>query len=730
MEYRQLSLYEQFTGGIASVTKSVNSLDQDFTKWSGAGSGIQVNVQDVTKQPYKFHPMIFACCNFILRNVSRLSWYLYDVNEPNKKIFDDPILDILQRPNPLLTKMSFIQAIILSILLPSGSLGKNVRGGQCFILCFDSNGESMDLLGGKIPTLMLPMNDTYITADVNKGSSLFSSINGWKFKIPSEPDSEKLFGRTELIRIVQFNPYNWLEGTCNFAPAMTAMMMDMKSDLYNDSLFTNLGIPTGVLSTEQPMSPEQRREELLHWKQNMSAGSGGAQNVALLSKNLKYQHIGLSSVDMQYEQLKNRVQEAEIAAFGENKIAVGKYEQINFATIREGRKMLWHDVNLPMIALICEALNYGWINFIDKNKRIGLDTSDIEYLQPDNKSKAETAGIFVTQCMMPPVMALQKAGISITDDDIKNAPWMQQNPLTVKAENTPKFTAPEAPVEPAKQIKNTLIVKEIHDIIKINNDEKDQFWYDYVARTLDPNEKSYIKVLRTYFQSQRNALQDNIDAWLGKQERGIKMVTITIDDLLTTDFKQVQNEKILKESKPIHKKQLLLTEQQLKNELGQLISWNVSDDEIQKSINRRSKFLKGLNTTTFKDVEKEALQLFTEAHTENWTPGQLAKELKSQFNSLYETRANQAMTIARTEIGSVTEDARYIAFVMEDIQSHQWLSALDEKVREDHQLENGNVVKVGDRFPVTGLLYPLDSTTNNPGEVINCRCVNIAVLNN
>ena len=366
--------------------------------------------------------------------------------------------------------------------------------------------------------------------------------------------------------------------------------------------------------------------------------------------------------------------------------------------------------------MICEALNYGWIKFIDKDLRVGLDTRGVDYLQPDYSKKSITAANLVEKCFLSPAMALRKAGISLSDDEIKQAPWLVLNPLELKSQFAPSFSAEKLPPEKSKSdkiIKSNIIVRE---------DEKEKWWYNYVERILNPNEGKYIKILHSFFNSQRNAFQDKVDEWEKKQK---KAVIISIDDLLIN--KKEQDKKIIDASRPIHKDQLYRTEEQLKNELGQLIAWKVSDDTIDKSIMRRARFLQGLNSTTFKRVENEALVLFTQANTENWTPGELAKKLKSTFSNIYESRKSQAMTIARTEIGSVTEDARYIAFVMENIEWHEWLNAADEKVRDTHR-EEGKTgpIKVGNRFPITGLLHPLDETAGKLEEVINCRCVNIA----
>ena len=714
MNGEQVKLIDTLGREIEPVERAAPSgLDRDFFRWAGATGG-EITSKDVESKPYKFHYLIFACCNYILRNVSRLPWYMYDINNPQKMVFDDPLIELLCSPHPLLNKTSFLQAIILSVLLPSGGIGRASKGGQCFILCMDKNGDPVDLNRGQLPVLLTPMNDTYITPKTIEGKGGLKVLSGWSFKIDAAPSSEQIYAPNQLIRVCQFNPYSWVEGIANFHPAMLTLSLDLKSDLYNDSIFENLGVPSGLLSTEVLMTPDNRKEEMRYWNETMS-GYSNAQKIAILSKGLKYQHIGLTNVDMQYSEMKKFVQESQISAFGLNKIAIGNYEQINFATIVEGRKMLWHDVNLPMIDLICDAINYSLVRFIDRNKRIGLDTSKVEYLQPNYKDRSITASTLVEKCFLPPVMALRKVGIPLSDDELATAPWLAMNPLEMKSQFAPApFSGTADDESPKKDDKP-------EKSVVITRDSKEKWWFDYVERILDPEEKSYSKAIYSFFNQQRNLFQDKVDEWLAKQK---KAVIISLDDILID--KRKEDQKLIDLSRPMHVEQLKRTEKQLEKELGELIRWHATDETIDKSLNRRAKFLRGLNNTTFKSVEKEAIDLFNQANTENWAPGKFAKELKSAFNSIYEERKNQTMTIARTEIGSVTEDARYIAFTMEDIEWHEWVSAMDEKVRETHTAENGHVVRLGERFPVTKLLHPLDDTTNEPAEVINCRCVNVA----
>lgn len=92
---------------------------------------------------------------------------------------------------------------------------------------------------------------------------------------------------------------------------------------------------------------------------------------------------------------------------------------------------------------------------------------------------------------------------------------------------------------------------------------------------------------------------------------------------------------------------------------------------------------------------------------------------------------NRATTIARTEVGTAYNTARFAEVKGQGFKRHQWLTNADELVRgpEDeynHQQCHEQIVKVGEQFP-NGLTYPQEDG-GDAGNVINCRCLTIPVL--
>ena len=85
--------------------------------------------------------------------------------------------------------------------------------------------------------------------------------------------------------------------------------------------------------------------------------------------------------------------------------------------------------------------------------------------------------------------------------------------------------------------------------------------------------------------------------------------------------------------------------------------------------------------------------------------------------------------IARTETIRASNAGSTQVYKDWGVQKHEWLSTMDDRTRDDHAEANGLVVEIGKPFMVGGeeLEFPGDPN-GSPGNVINCRCTTIPVI--
>lgn len=109
--------------------------------------------------------------------------------------------------------------------------------------------------------------------------------------------------------------------------------------------------------------------------------------------------------------------------------------------------------------------------------------------------------------------------------------------------------------------------------------------------------------------------------------------------------------------------------------------------------------------------------------------GDTLNELTKRIESVFEgVGSGRAKTIARTETSAAFGFSQQDAMGRAGIAQKQWLCSGLPNVRPAHRAANGQTVALEEPFIVAGeeLDYPGDDN-GSPENVINCRCVSIAV---
>jgi uncharacterized protein with gpF-like domain len=309
-------------------------------------------------------------------------------------------------------------------------------------------------------------------------------------------------------------------------------------------------------------------------------------------------------------------------------------------------------------------------------------------------------------------MAMRINGIPYTEQDVADYPWLnerQSNGAPMPSEST--GTAPAAA---SRAIRET---------------DTERFSIDYIQRVLIPGEKEWARKMDRFFISQRNRMQDNVDALLMGETKSLvtkqtfKGVSVEAILLSVAD----ENKSLKQIFSPLIKMQLLRSEAKLKEELGGLVQWHVTDPLVDMYVANRKSEIESINTTTMQMAGKKIGIAVEESIAEGETTAQAAKRIKAAIADVGEIRRNQSVMIARTETGIVTNESRFDAMNAEGIEYMEWITAADDKVRHTH-LEAGQAgaVRVGENFPGVNMPYPLYSF-GDPGEIINCRCVAVAI---
>lgn len=108
---------------------------------------------------------------------------------------------------------------------------------------------------------------------------------------------------------------------------------------------------------------------------------------------------------------------------------------------------------------------------------------------------------------------------------------------------------------------------------------------------------------------------------------------------------------------------------------------------------------------------------------EELSPEEIGRQLRQSFNELSGWKSRQ---IARQEVGSCLNGSRNVQMEDAGVESREWLSSRDTQVRESHEVMDGEIVAIDERYS-NGLRYPQDPEGANK-EVQGCRCIEMPVF--
>lgn len=244
--------------------------------------------QRVTAQTALMASTVLACVRVISEDVASLPLKLIEQTNGKRRVADDhwlaPLLDV--QANPWQTAMEWRETMTMhAALCGRGISFKNIVNGRVR--------EAIPILPQRITVTQRP--DGTPKYD-------FRPENGAPFEIPA----------SQIIHL-KGPSWNGYDGLPAVELAREAIGLSLALEEHAARLHANGARPSGVLSTEQPLKPEQVREIREAWDEAMS-GSANAYKTAVVTGGMKFVQMAMSGVDAQTVEQRTR-QVEEICRF-------------------------------------------------------------------------------------------------------------------------------------------------------------------------------------------------------------------------------------------------------------------------------------------------------------------------------------------------------------------------------------------------------------------------------
>lgn len=598
---------------------------------------------------------------------------------------DHEILNILNQPNPYQSRNQFLKYIMFNYQLDGNGYIKIIR------------------IGNKIKGL-LPL--PYHLVDVKKEGEELVYYYG------SNPDIKKK-ERIESENIIHFKDTSfsnsYIKGSSKLLHLILSLVQSNYIDRYNTSFLENGAEPYGIYTSESNLSPKQIDDLRKQFNNKLQGVDKKGKNL-ILGSGLKYQKTGTDIKDLSFEKLKKITREEILSLYNVPPVLLGLTEKVNYSNAKEQRRIFWEVVLQPLLNNFIDTLN----QLLENEYEFYIDYSGINELQEImNQKELVQMGLLlgvnrkeiINKMNLPfdidkleeqPEKKYISKGMKKEGDNIgciceKCGNWIEPigNHICNKCDHVNEWFKPER-IETKKIKIPERYKKSFRTIQKQNFHSFSSKLYGSFENELDKHFLEIRNDILDYLKTQEKGLKENIQEFINKKKN---VYDYTLKELSLKQFIEI-NENLVKK---------------MLNEYG--LEYKTFTEESTILLNHTNRII-GINDTVYKNI----IESINEGIINNESMGSISERVRKVFS---ETK-KRVRTIVKTETNSLSNDFLNENYKKNGVEKKEWLSALDESVRESHLIIDGEVKNIDEPFS-NGLLYPSD-LSGSPEEIINCRC--------
>jgi len=669
---------------VASKSISFSTLtNSGFT-----GGGLEDIFDTYNLKTFKESLYLFIGVSMIRETVSSIPVQMYQIKNKEgevDEIYDDPFLDLLERPNEDQTYKEFMKLAVSYYLLAGETFWYLERGDDIT----------------SIPTAMINMRPDSVTILFAEDKR---TIIGYEF---SQGDGSTIKLRKEdVLHIKNIDPTNVVRGIGVIRPATPRIITEKEASAYQSNTFKQQGRPDIAVIGDDPYTQEQIDDMQTAWTKKFGKMEGS--KLAIFGGIKAMQQIGTAPKEMEFMATMNFLRDDILASLHIPKPMVTS-DDVNLANSKTARINYIKEACLPVLDAFHDVINNKFLNGMDQDRFV-------TYENPVNEDR-EMLLKEATELKDKGIITIDEARSLMSYDAIEGGDVLSPGmgmplQLSLKRKALRKI---------ARQILRSRPVlvkkfKAIEATTKLIEAEKSVKRSRNSVFNTQPLKEQYIKAYNKNVDKKAKIFKDTITVY---NDGFIKRIVKHLEDfgINSTTFFDVSAE--LVEAKAIFEPLML----NMYAKVGEETMQNVADgfpakaseafltsEEAKKKLADRAQFFIQSMLNTDYDGLKE---IIVEGMKEGAGVPEIGRSIREYFDDMSVARSN---TIARTETGRLVSEATQEAYSQSAIVTgKEWITAGDGKVREEHQINNGIIVDTNGVFP-NGESYPGQSS-------INCRCV-------
>jgi HK97 family phage portal protein len=261
-----------------------NDTTSDALNWADYGWGVPTASGVVVTQASAMQvAAVFSCVNIISYDLAKLGAAIFRGERRGKRVKakDHYLTPLINQPAPWLTWFEFCAMMQSSVLL---------RGNGYAVILRDWKG---------VPCMLVPINPDRVALWEAPTGELFYMVTRSGLHEMAVLRNEPLLIASEDIFHLKALSMNGLLGLSPISMAREAIGLAIAQEQLASRWAGNSAKPSGVLQTEQKLTPDAAKRLAEDWK-TLNSGLFNAGKTAILEQGLKWQALSMTMQDMEF----------------------------------------------------------------------------------------------------------------------------------------------------------------------------------------------------------------------------------------------------------------------------------------------------------------------------------------------------------------------------------------------------------------------------------------------
>ena len=319
---------------------------------------------------YRTQPHLRIVLSFVARNVAHLGLQAFNrVSDTDRaRLTDDPLAQLLSRPNPTMTRYELIETLVSDL-------------GLYDVAYWLLSQSSTAVSGWEIR----PIPPSWVVE--TRGGDAFAPA---EYVVQSPGGLRTPVSAEDLIVFHGWNPGRPKHGTSPVETLKQILAEQVQAWTYRQQIWKRGGRVGAVITRPAGVqwSDAARQRFITDLKASWTGQGENAGGMPILEDGMTMSRLGFSAREDEWAEVAKVALSTVAAVYHVNPVMVGILDNANFSNTKEFRKMLYSETLGPTLAMIEDRLNTFLVPRVARAERAYVEFNIAEKLQGDFEEQA------------------------------------------------------------------------------------------------------------------------------------------------------------------------------------------------------------------------------------------------------------------------------------------------------------------------------------------------------